>query len=607
MVYSRMLLCYFNNIEHFFAKSEIDMIKGSLRRGDTSVATSDLIEARLAQAKRTGCMSTTDFRQLYQFYSLIKKLPRKGDDTACSIAAYDKLLAGEASCKVTNMTMESRITHNFALFDRVKMIIQDILGPLPCNFLDTEVFFGPGSTVNCNKRSFEETASFFKITDKLVVPERAKNYLAAHLSYNPNWVDMLGTHYHLQQNSDESRLSFELRVFNRHFEIVDDEFPSRIGFVPKNSDEHRAIGVEMNGLIPLQKVVGDLIRRRLDDRTPINLNSQQRNRHLASQAQTFGLATIDLANASSSISLELVRALLPPEWFALVADFRSTHGKCTSLSLDPIKYEMVSSMGNGFTFELESLIFYALAKATCEECGIHDYEAKRSISVFGDDIIVPQAVATNLVHNMTLFGFTANVDKSFFKGYFFESCGADYYDGVDVRPFFLKREIITLRDLLFFMNSLLFKAVTQGRADYSDLYCFLFRMIPKGTPLGPLHFETPSNGYEAVATDDLEAVLRVPLWYAQQRGGVKFNPHLQAVTYKKWVRVGIEANLSKSPQYAVRHARYMTFLKGQLQGKVILRGRTKDRLKTVTTSRWDGALTIHELNVVSHIFDSFNL
>jgi len=603
--YRRLLTSYFKSIKHLFIQSEIDKIMGAVRQGNLSIASSDIVTLRLAQAKSDGKMSIIDFQQLYQFESMLKKLPIRGNNTSCMDVAYAKLLNGENQCRVTNMTMNSRINSEFALFDRVKMIIQDILGNVPTGFLDTEVFFGPGSTINDNKRTFEETSTFYKITDRLIVPERAKFYLAAHLSYNPNWVDMLGTHYRTQQNSDESRLSFEKRVFAKHFVVVPDDHPSGISFVPKTADEHRTIGVEMNGLVPLQKIVGDMIRSRLCRKTKIDLNSQQRNRHMARLAQTFKLATVDLANASSTISVELVRALLPTDWFALVSDFRSSHGKCNQLDSDIIEYEMISSMGNGFTFELESLIFYALARATCEQDGLRELEILKSTSVFGDDIIIPQRVANRLFKNLTLFGFTANESKSFTKGFFFESCGADYYNGTDVRPFFLRREILTLGDMFFLMNSLLFKAITQQRSDFVEVFSSLLKMIPRNCPCGPLHFETEHSGYTTVATDDLEAILRVPLEYAQARGGVKYSAELCAWTYKKWIKLGVESPLSQNTQYAVQHARYMTFLKGNYKGKVVLRGRVKTSPTCVTSSRWDGDLTVHELRVVKSLFQTF--
>jgi hypothetical protein len=265
-------------------------------------------------------------------------------------------------------------------------------------------------------------------------------------------------------------------------------------------------------------------------------------------------------------------------------------------------------MGNGFTFELESLIFYALAKATAERGGCHDFEVKRSIGVFGDDIIVPKRIAKDLITNMSLFGFTVNEEKSFLKGFFFKSCGADYYDCSDVRPFLLRREVKTFRDLLFVMNSILYKGISQQRSDFSALYLMLFKLIPDPNLLGPLHFESKeTKEYGLDKLDDLEAVLRVPLEFARRSGCVSFDYNLQAWKYKKFLRVSLEAPISKLNCYAVKHMRYLTFLKGNLGGKVLLRGRTSDRLKTCTTSQWDGVLTVAQLRIVQSIFSGLRI
>lgn len=604
-LHSRLLLNYFDMVEAMFTKQEADLIRGRLRMGDLSIANGPLVTQKLELARATGNLSTKDFRQLYQFASFFRKLPESGSETLCMENGYKKLLQGEESCKNVNSTIEARKGFNYPLFDRVQTIIYDILGDVPNDFLNTDIFFGPGSTVNVDERKFAETGTFFKITDKLVIPQRAKFYLAALLSNQPNWVDMLGTHYHDQHNASESRLQFEKRVFAKHFVIVDDDYPSKIGFVEKSAEEFRTIGVELNGLVPLQKVVGNLIRQRLYKRTKIDLNTQQRNKHLARLAQTFGLATIDLANASGSISLKLVKALLPSDWFAVISDFRSTHGQCNRLNRDPIAYEMVSSMGNGFTFELESLIFYAVAKATAEQSGIHDTESTKSITVFGDDIIVPARMASSLISNMSLMGFTTNTEKSFINGYFYESCGADYYDGTDVRPFFIKRNISSFRDLLFVMNSLMFKAISQGRSDFTTIYLGLFNEIPDTTLLGPLHINSKEFCHRNDdVVDDLEATLRVPLWFAQAMGGVQFNVLLSAWIYRKWIRVSVDAPISKSKCYHVKHAKYYTFLKGHLGGKVSLRGRSETRHRTDVTSQWDGTLTISQARIADALFQN---
>lgn len=96
------------------------------------------------------------------------------------------------------------------------------------------------------------------------------------------------------------------------------------------------------------------------------------------------------------------------------------------------EYEKFSSMGNGFTFELETVIFYALARA----CG----GSKACTHVFGDDIITESEVVPLLREVLDFCGFVVNEEKSFSSGSFRESCGHDYFDGVFVRPVFWQDE-----------------------------------------------------------------------------------------------------------------------------------------------------------------------
>ena len=87
-------------------------------------------------------------------------------------------------------------------------------------------------------------------------------------------------------------------------------------------------------------------------------------------------------------------------------------------------------MGNGFTFPLESLIFFALAHSVCKP--------GETVSVYGDDIIVPTHRYEALVQLLTATGFLVNTDKSFSTGPFRESCGHDYLSGINIRPCYIK-------------------------------------------------------------------------------------------------------------------------------------------------------------------------
>ena len=202
---------------------------------------------------------------------------------------------------------------------------------------------------------------------------------------------------------------------------------NRFTSVPKDSAKNRGICIEPAVNLSLQLPIGAHLKMRLMQYAGIDLvDGQEEHRRLARLASVDGsLATIDLSNASDTISYNLVKLLLPGSWFDLLSDLRSPF---TEIENKWVRLEKFSSMGNGFTFELETLIFYALAR----ECGGQTHK------VYGDDIIVDTEVAKTVLASLALFGFTPNRKKTFIEGPFRESCGGDYFSGVDVRPFYLK-------------------------------------------------------------------------------------------------------------------------------------------------------------------------
>lgn len=216
--------------------------------------------------------------------------------------------------------------------------------------------------------------------------------------------------------------------------------------VPKKSDIDRVACKEPEGNMLLQRGVGNFIRRRLR-RTGVDLNDQSVNQRLARDAVRKNLATIDLSSASDSISQQLVFDVLPFEWFSLLDDLRV---KSTLIDGQIHDLEMFSSMGNGFTFELESLIFYAITRVVARRSGV-----RGTISVYGDDIIAPCALVPRLIRLFHLVGFKTNVEKTFWTGPFRESCGRHYHNGFDVTPFYVRREVLTLMDLILHLNHVL--------------------------------------------------------------------------------------------------------------------------------------------------------
>lgn len=203
--------------------------------------------------------------------------------------------------------------------------------------------------------------------------------------------------------------------------------------VPKDSVKNRGCAKEASINVSYQLAVGSLLRQRLL-RWNIDLDrGQALHRRLACEGSIHGkLATLDLSNASDTLARRVVELFLPSEWFALLNSLRATHSNVEGRLH---RLEKFSSMGNGFTFELETLIFAAIARRVGKSIAVPNL----TVQVYGDDIIVNSRCARPLIAALSYFGFTANPKKTHYRGAFRESCGGDYFLGVDVRPHQQKR------------------------------------------------------------------------------------------------------------------------------------------------------------------------
>lgn len=202
---------------------------------------------------------------------------------------------------------------------------------------------------------------------------------------------------------------------------------NRFFTVPKNSQTDRGCCVEASAAISLQLAAARLIRKRYRNWYKVDLkHAQPIHRRRACVASVDGRhATVDLSNASDTVARLLVRLLLPRDWWLLLNSLRATHSVVDGKAYYLAKF---SSMGNGFTFELETLLFRTL----CDALGSEE------ASVYGDDIIIETGLAGDLIAALRFFGFTPNVDKTFCEGPFRESCGGDFFDGQPVRAHYLE-------------------------------------------------------------------------------------------------------------------------------------------------------------------------
>lgn len=228
--------------------------------------------------------------------------------------------------------------------------------------------------------------------------------------------------------------------------------------VPKNWKKDRVIAIEPDWNMFYQKGLGRLIRARLQRWGQLLPEAQEISRALARLGSWTGsLATLDMSRASDSVSIALCEALLPDDWLRPILDLRSPKGLVNGTS---ITYEKVSSMGNGATFELETLLFYALVLAASSK------EYWETSAVYGDDIICSTHAVDDVLSTLVDAGFSVNADKSFWTGPFRESCGGHYWAGKDVTPFYLKHHPESVGDLIVLGNHLYSWHETAGVSSF---------------------------------------------------------------------------------------------------------------------------------------------
>lgn len=390
--------------------------------------------------------SVDQFRRI----CLAQEFLRKADFLETSIdtaqVARDGFLSSERQCFDANRHLEKFLDYPvleteveksfYEIMLRARAWVRSTLGPMP-DFLRGR--FGPGAVFESEVWRHRKSMTHY---DKLRnMPSQSHNVspaLVDHLvwktAYAPAWAAACPT-----------RLFPSVRG-------------NRFATVPKDATKDRGIAVEPGINVLGQLAVGDELKTRLK-RRGIDLSGtedryhpilsrlglqygrpwkgQHLHREMARAASVTGAhATIDLSNASDTISRNLVKMLLPGDWFSLLSELRSpfTRFSPTGKKSDGRWYylEKFSSMGNGYTFELETIIFSALAHAVGCKIGSDTF-------VYGDDMIVPESRAADTLAVLKYVGLTPNMKKTFHGSTCFrESCGGDYLLGHDVRPFYIK-------------------------------------------------------------------------------------------------------------------------------------------------------------------------
>lgn len=230
------------------------------------------------------------------------------------------------------------------------------------------------------------------------------------------------------------------------FRPKNEEQPVKVVFVPKTMKTPRVIAIEpacmqfaqqaiLKALVPVVEDECEFTKGR------INFSDQSVNQRLALEAsQNRRLATLDMKEASDRVSYACARELfkVAPALWELLDASRSTHARLPDGQVVPLK--KFASMGSATCFPVEALAFYiAIVSSRLRERGLRVgvktvREYGRDVYVYGDDIVCPADEAESICVSLESFGFRVNVRKSFWTGWFRESCGVDAYQGSDVTP-----------------------------------------------------------------------------------------------------------------------------------------------------------------------------
>lgn len=386
----------------------------------------------------------------YQLSSLLKKYPFKDFQDEAQETALTKFKAAEEQCKHFNLTgyyalCNFQSSDLLGVFTYAKSFIKRVLGDLTDADLNDQARHGPGATVDTERG---RVSRYFKFENwPYSCSTRAFGKAVSVICSDERWRGAL---------EDDYRRKFDLpktvilnwRTFWHSVLKIDDT--NKVTFVPKTALTKRTIAIESTMNLYLQLGVDGHIRKRLKP-FGIDLDTQEKNQRLARLgSRTNSYATIDLSAASDTVSLGIVKYLFPGEWYDLLVDLRAHNGRFVNEDL--IKYQKISSMGNGYTFAVESLIFASLVFGIYKTL-YGTYDANH-IAVFGDDIVVPWSFVPLLQKALTCSGFRINSEKSFIFGPVRESCGKDYFLGTEVRPVFLTEYPCDLKGIFNDLNRL---------------------------------------------------------------------------------------------------------------------------------------------------------
>lgn len=394
------------------------------------------------------------FAEEYMLHSVIRKVDTEDKASALKRkdAALRQWLIDEEKNSQTNSRVHNLITNRgFPGTDLMSVIshaqerIRKCLGEFSLDKVLSNCGWGPGATFDIKRSDYVDT----KLTKRMSSGSLSSVYMKLIIEQDYHWMSAICGH------SVEGPVS----LMKDFFDIQES---TRLTMVPKDREVDRVIDPQFTADGYLQVGVGRCFRRCLR-KWGVDLRDQGVNQLAAFDAVVDNLATLDLKNASNTLTTSIVHLLLPVDWFIYLDSIRAKFVTMPDGSTRRI--EKFSAMGNGFTFELETLVFHALAYAASKHVGA---DTGRLV-VYGDDVIVSRDAVDMVTQAYNYCGFSINEKKSFSRPPFFESCGAHFFESRNVTPFYQKCLVNTPEECVRLYN----RIVRWSTRIYADPYVYM--------------------------------------------------------------------------------------------------------------------------------------
>lgn len=430
----------------------------------------DFVQLASMRADPSDYLTPGAFWKAAQACDFLRKFPGLPLGIDKEQATVESWFLSERECKVTNLRLRANQS------DEVKFIIEaaqefvaEVLGRNPLWALGKDALnecpddltprFGPGATVS-------DRASRTTVLDKL----SSRPTLTSECTWLlPLWHDTAWARA-LDSVSVSTNVDLRPKVVKGNIFFT----------VPKDATIFRGCAKGPSINVAYQAALGRVIRSGLRSSLGIDISTGQAvHQDLARRASREGrLATVDQSRASDTMCLELVKQFTAkvPLWTEVLSTLRESY---TQVQGKWVRLEKFSAMGNGYTFELETLIFLAITAGVCAARGesIRDHIAAGNLSCYGDDLIIPVELLEDCLSAFRFFGFTPNVRKTYGSGEFRESCGGDFFAGECVNTYKLEEEISTVGHLFAIHNGV--KARMSSRARVGHVLSFIRNQIPK--------------------------------------------------------------------------------------------------------------------------------